>query len=113
MVWTFERLNECIERRYISGRYLTVAQFRIKAGCTVPMHSHENEQISLLLEGRALFIVGDSAREVSAGEVVHIPPGVPHEVKALTDIVVVDTFSPRRDDWEQGGDQYLRRVKEQ
>ncbi|WP_052886153.1 cupin domain-containing protein [Thermoproteus uzoniensis] len=108
MGWVFEKLNECIERRYISGRNLTLAQFRIKAGCVVPAHSHENEQISLILEGRALFVVGGVTREVSAGEVVHIPPGVLHEVKALTDVVVVDVFSPRRDDWEKGGDSYLR-----
>ncbi|NAZ34766.1 MAG: cupin domain-containing protein, partial [Pyrobaculum sp.] len=36
MGWTFERLNECLERRYVSGRNLTLAQFRIKAGCKVP-----------------------------------------------------------------------------
>jgi quercetin dioxygenase-like cupin family protein len=108
MGWTFERLNECLERRYVSGRNLTLAQFRIKAGYKVPAHSHENEQISLVLEGRALFVVGGVAREVSAGEVVHIPPGAPHEVRALTDLVVVDVFSPRRDDWERGGDSYLR-----
>ncbi|MEZ0248187.1 MAG: cupin domain-containing protein [Thermoproteus sp.] len=108
-MWTFEKLNDCIERRYISGERLTLAQFRIKAGCTVPTHSHENEQISLLLEGRALFVLGGEAREVSAGEAVLIPPRVPHEVRALTDIVVIDVFSPRRDDWEKGGDQYLRR----
>ncbi|MEL9990499.1 MAG: cupin domain-containing protein [Thermoproteus sp.] len=108
-MWTFEKLNDCIERRYISGERLTLAQFKIKAGCTVPMHSHENEQISLLLEGKALFVLGGEAREVSAGEVVRIPPRVPHEVKALTDIVVIDVFSPRRDDWERGEDQYLRR----
>lgn len=108
MGWTFEKLNECIERRYVSGERLTLAQFKIKAGCTVPVHSHENEQISLILEGKALFTIGGVQREISAGEVVHIPPGVPHEVKALTDIVVVDVFAPRREDWERGKDHYLR-----
>ncbi|CCC82645.1 cupin domain-containing protein [Thermoproteus tenax] len=109
MPWIFERLNDCVERRFVSGQRLTVAQFKIRAGCTVPAHSHDNEQISVILEGRALFKLGDRVLEVAAGDVVHIPPNVPHEVKALTDLVVIDAFSPRRDDWERGEDAYLRK----
>jgi len=35
----------------------------------------------------------------AAGDVVHVPPGVEHLAAAVTDAVVVDAFSPPRDDW--------------
>jgi hypothetical protein len=34
---------------------------------------------------------------------------VPHKVVALEDTVVVDVFSPARDDWQRGDDAYLRK----
>ena len=45
---------------------------------------------------------------VSAGESMFVPSGVPHEVEALADSVVLDVFSPVRDDWVRGDDAYLR-----
>jgi hypothetical protein len=40
MTWRREKLNDCVERRFFSGERLTVAQFRLKAGCVVQRHSH-------------------------------------------------------------------------
>ncbi len=92
-------MGDCVERRYVSGERLTVAQFRLKAGCVVQRHSHLQEQITVVLEGLLEFEVGGRRFTAAAGDVVHIPPGVEHAVTALTDVVVVDVFSPPRDDW--------------
>jgi len=92
-------VGDCVERRYVSGERLTVAQFRLKAGCVVQRHSHLQEQITVVLEGLLEFEVGGRRFTAAAGDVVHIPPGVEHAVTALTDVVVVDVFSPPRDDW--------------
>ncbi len=92
-------MSDCVERRYVSGERLTVAQFRLKAGCVVQRHSHLQEQITVVLEGLLEFEVGGRRFTAAAGDVVHIPPGVEHAVTALTDVVVVDVFSPPRDDW--------------
>jgi CRP-like cAMP-binding protein len=51
MTWQWEKLNDCVERRFFSGERLTVAQFRLKAGCVVQRHSHPQEQIAIVLEG--------------------------------------------------------------
>ncbi len=61
-----------------------------------------------MLEGRLRFVVGDEERVVSAGESVPLPANLPHEVEALEDSVVLDVFSPVREDWRRGEDAYLR-----
>lgn len=77
---------------------MTVAQFRLKAGCVVQRHSHPQEQIAVVLEGVLEFEVGGKRFTAAAGDVVYIPPGVEHSATAVTD-AVVDAFSPPRDDW--------------
>ena len=62
-----------------------------------------------MLEGRLRFVVGGEEQEVTAGESMFVPGGVPPEVEALEDSLVLDVFSPVRDDWLRGDDGYLRR----
>jgi len=75
-----------------------VAQFRLKAGCVMQRHS-PHEQITIVLEGLLEFEVSGRVFTAVAGDVVHVPPGVEHLAAAVTDAVVVDAFSPPRDDW--------------
>jgi quercetin dioxygenase-like cupin family protein len=65
----------------------------------VQRHSHPQEQVTIVLEG-LLVEVGGRGFTAAAGDMVHVPPGVEHSVAAITDaVVVVDVFSPPRDDW--------------
>ena len=106
-----ERLNERLERRYITGRHLTLAQFPLAKGCIVPTHVHESEQFAHVMKGCLRFRLGDDAAEaidVRGGEVLVLPPNVPHSAEALEDSVVCDAFSPIRSDWVARRDAYLR-----
>jgi quercetin dioxygenase-like cupin family protein len=73
------------------------------------MHHHHNEQITYILEGALRFVVGGKEVVVHAGEVLCIPPHVPHEAFALEDTVDLDIFNPPRQDWIDRDDAYLRR----
>jgi quercetin dioxygenase-like cupin family protein len=75
----------------------------------VPEHSHPNEQISMLDQGSLRFVIAGQEILVKAGEVLRIPPHVPHSAEALEDAVAVDLFSPVREDWIRGDDAYLRK----
>jgi quercetin dioxygenase-like cupin family protein len=106
-----ESLNERLDRRLVTGERIMLAHVYLKEGCVVPMHRHENEQMTYILEGALRFRLGeDGEREVvvRAGEVLHIPSDLPHEAVALEDTLDVDIFSPPRQDWLQGTDHYLR-----
>jgi len=59
--------------------------------------------------GALKFFIDGGELIVRAGESIAIPPNVPHGVEAMEDTVVVDVFSPPREDWLRGDDGYLRR----
>jgi unsaturated pyranuronate lyase len=103
-----EQLNPLVQRQAIHTVRMTVARLFLKAGAVVPRHHHENEQCTVMEAGRLRFIFDDGERIVEAGEVMQIPPNMPHAVVALEDAVALDLFSPRREDWISGDDGYLR-----
>lgn len=113
--WTdmpMEQISPLLGRKLITGDRMMLAHVYLKQGCIVPRHSHDNEQLTYILEGALRFWIGDDEREeviVRAGEVLHIPSNVPHKAEALEDTLDVDVFSPPREDWLNKTDDYLRR----
>ena len=106
-----ETVTDSIKRRIVTGERAMLAHIYLDKGARVPMHAHANEQITYLLEGVLKFWIGEDREELvlRAGEVLHIPGNVPHEAEALEDCVDVDIFSPPREDWLNGTDDYFHR----
>jgi quercetin dioxygenase-like cupin family protein len=106
-----ETVNPMMRRQIITGELMTVAKIYFRAGFLVPMHSHHNEQITQVISGRLRFRLGEGGEQsidVGPGEVIVIPANLPHEALAVGDVVEMDMWSPRRDDWLDGSDDYLR-----
>ncbi len=103
-----EQLSPVLTRQVIHGETMTVARLHLRKGCAVPEHSHHNEQISMIEQGALKFVIGGVEKVVKAGEVMRIPPHVPHRAEAIEDSVAVDLFSPIREDCIRGDDAYLR-----
>ena len=106
-----EPLKGTITRRLVTSERMMIAHVYFKKGDDVPRHSHENEQITYILEGALNFWFGaNGEREITvrAGEVVVIPSHLPHRALALQDTLDVDIFCPPRQDWLNGTDAYLR-----
>lgn len=106
-----EELTDVFARRLITGDRVMLAHVYLKKGAVVPRHSHENEQITYILEGGLRFWIGEDESQVidvMAGEVLHIPSLVQHKAEALEDTLDVDIFSPPRQDWLNKTDDYLR-----
>jgi quercetin dioxygenase-like cupin family protein len=109
---TAEPLKGGISRRLVTGDRMMIAHVYFKKGDDVPRHSHDNEQITYILEGALQFWLGARGEReltVRAGEVLVIPGGLPHRALALEDTLDVDIFDPPRADWLAGTDDYLRR----
>ena len=107
-----EKVSDMLDRRLITGDRMMLAHVYLKKGCIVPKHSHENEQLTYILEGALRFWIGEDQKKeivVGPGEVLHIPSNVPHKAEALEDTLDVDIFSPPRQDWLEKSDAYLRR----
>lgn len=108
-----EPVTDAIDRRVITGERMMLAHVYLKKGSIVPRHSHDNEQLTYILEGALKFLIGPEGNQeiiVRAGEVLVIPSNVPHQAEALEDTLDVDVFCPPRQDWLDGTDDYFRRT---
>ena len=106
-----EPVKEGLGRRLVTGERMMLAHIYLDKGAVVPLHSHDNEQLTYVLEGALHFWFGEDESEeivVRAGEVLHIPSWLPHKALALEDTLDVDVFCPPRQDWLDGTDSYLR-----
>ena len=99
-----DKVTEMISRKIVTGEREMVAQIYLKRGALVPMHSHESEQMTYILQGALRFLIGGQEITVREGEVLHIPSWVPHQAEALEDTFELDLFSPIRQDWLDGTD---------
>lgn len=107
-----ERVNERMQRRIVTGEKMTIAQIFMKDGFVVPQHSHVNEQITQVISGKMRFrfgIDGQTVREIGPGELIVIPANLPHEALMIGDVVEIDMWAPRREDWLNKTDDYLRK----
>jgi quercetin dioxygenase-like cupin family protein len=108
-----EQVTDDIARRLFTGERMMLAQVYLDEGAVVPWHSHENEQLTWVLEGALEFWVGEEGSPdvrkvvVEAGDLLFIPSNVPHKAVALADTLDVDVFSPPRQDWLDGSDSYF------
>ena len=103
-----ETLNPLLQRQFVVGENVMVARVLMKKGCIIPLHSHHNEQVTYILEGALKFWIDGKEIVVNAGEVLTIPPHMPHKAEAVADTVDLDIFNPPRADWINKSDQYLR-----
>lgn len=79
---------------------MLVAWVNLTKGCNVATHSHESEQIAIVLSGRVRWIIGAEGStdryevEMGGGEAMVLPSNVPHGVVALEDTEIIDVLSP-------------------
>src|SRR5271157_4396885 len=97
-----EQLNPNVARKVIHGANMTIARLDIRKGAVVPTHSHVHEQIATVEKGALKFLIEGCEQIVGAGQSIAIPPHAAHGVEALEDSLVVDVFSPAREDWIRG-----------
>ena len=91
---------EGVLARAVDGEHSTLAVVELDPGSVVAEHSHENEQLGIVLSGSLNFRVGSEVRELGPGGTWRIEANTPHEVHAGPEgAVVIDAFAPRRDDW--------------
>lgn len=94
-----EKITEMISQKIVAGDREMLAQIYLKRGALVPMHAHESEQMTYILQGALRFQVAGEEFIVREGEVLHIPSGTPHQAEALEDTFELDVFSPVRREW--------------
>ena len=94
-----EKVTELISRKLIAGDRQMLVQVYLKRGALVPLHTHESEQMTYVFDGMLKVRIDGEDVIVRHGELVRIPPGVPHQTEALADTFELDLFSPVRSEW--------------
>lgn len=103
-----DQVNPLFERQLVVGEKVMLSRILLHKGAVVPLHHHENEQVTYILEGALKFEIDGRDMVVKAGEVLCIPPNMPHQAEAIEDTLDLDIFYPPRADWLAKTDQYLR-----
>lgn len=107
-----EQVNPSMQRKIVTGKKMMIAKMKFKDGFLVPLHSHENEQITNVISGTIRFWFGankDQVMDLHAGDIVVIPGNLPHEALMIGEVEEIDSCAPPREDWLNGTDHYLRK----
>ena len=94
-----EKITEMISQKIVAGEREMLAQIYLKRGALVPMHAHDSEQMTYVLQGALRALVNGDEVIVREGEILHVPPHVPHQAEAIEDTFTLDLFCPIRPEW--------------
>jgi quercetin dioxygenase-like cupin family protein len=92
-------LREGVEFRPLAnGERTSLGEFRSSRGSVIPEHCHPHEQTGYLVSGALVFTIAGERFEARPGDAWNIRGGLPHGVDVLDDSVVIEVFSPPRED---------------
>lgn len=83
----------------VHGDKTLMGQFRIAKGAAIPSHSHPHEQTGFMVSGKLRFNIAGEIAVAEPGDSWCIPGDVEHSAEALEDSVVIEIFSPVREDY--------------
>ena len=83
----------------VHGEKTLMAEFRIAKGAMIPSHAHPHEQTGIMISGKLRFNVNEKVFDAEAGDSWNIHGEIQHSAEALEDTVVVEVFSPVREDY--------------
>ena len=101
-----EEVTPLMHRQYLHAAQATFSRWIMKAGAVVPVHHHVNEQITWITQGACEVYSQGKKYVMHAGDIMIIPPNVPHEFHFTEDTIDIDVFSPPRQDWMDGTTAY-------
>jgi quercetin dioxygenase-like cupin family protein len=83
----------------VHGEKTLMGEFSLTKGAEIPPHAHPHEQTGIMISGKVRFKIGDELFEAEAGDSWCIPGEVEHAVEVVEDSVVLEVFSPVREDY--------------
>ncbi len=93
------QIAEGLQGQYVHGETTTLGWVTVKGGSQLAAHQHPHEQITVMIEGELEMKIGDETIKMLPGEIRVIPSNTMHSAYAVTDAVLIDFFSPVREDY--------------
>ncbi|HVW59450.1 MAG TPA: cupin domain-containing protein [Puia sp.] len=96
----WERVGEGVQRKIVAyDQQLMLVKVAFEAGGIGTVHEHYHSQITHIESGKFEIQIGDKKKILSAGDAYYIPPHVLHGALCLEAGVLIDVFSPMREDF--------------
>ena len=96
----YRQLVEGVRMKTVAhGEKTSMCEFHISRGAEVPTHDHPHEQTGFMVSGKLRFDVEGEIFDAQAGDSWNIAGGKQHSAVALEDTVVVEVFSPVREEY--------------
>lgn len=107
-----EHLNDAMSRCAAFGTNMSMAKYELGIGAVPADHRHHHpyEQAIFMVSGRMTAFVGDETMELATGDLVFIPPDVPHGAIIREHCSVLEFYSPARDDMRSGTDPVMQQL---
>ena len=86
-------------RTLVYGEKTSLGEFYLTKGTIIPNHSHPHEQTGYFISGKAVFIIDGERHDANPGDSWSIHGNVEHGVEVIEDSVVIEVFSPVREDY--------------
>lgn len=87
-----------LTRQMIHTPYVTMLRVTFKKGVSSAVHHHVHEQVTTVTSGAMRFEVDGEKVFLNSGDIIRLPSNVPHGAEALEDSILIDVFTPPRDD---------------
>jgi quercetin dioxygenase-like cupin family protein len=98
LVW--EPVTELVSRKIMAyDESLMLVKVAFQKGGVGAIHHHYHSQITHIESGVFSVTIGDETQTLKAGDSYYIPPNVPHGATALEAGILIDVFSPMREDF--------------
>jgi len=108
-----EEISELYKRKLALGENIMVARVEVKKWAVTQPHSHECEEVIVVLKGAWQFHMPGGDVTLRDNQVLAIPPGVEHSSQVLEDTIALDICTPARLDWITGEDKFLHQDPDQ
>ena len=86
--------------KFVHSEFMTTSFVEVEAGAVLPLHSHMNEQVSIITEGKFEMTIDGITKIYAPGMDIEIPGNIEHGGKALTPCKITDVFYPVREDFK-------------
>lgn len=94
------KVGEGFDRKILAnGGSMMAAEMIIKKGAVGPFHHHPHEQISYVVSGTIEATIGEEKYILKTGDSYYAKPNLPHGAKALEDSILLEIFTPQREDF--------------
>ena len=78
---------------------LMVIRVKFSGGTSFPVHSHPHQQITHIIEGKFKGTIDGESQILGPGDSYVVPGNTPHAVECIEQGILIDVFSPKRDDF--------------